>query len=77
LSTTPTAGTSPPTVTAPIHDPVAVGHNAAGEKVSGQLPDAGASDGGAAGPAVVGVGLVALLAVGGGVTAWRRRASRG
>jgi hypothetical protein len=69
-------GWAPATGSASGTDPVAMGHNAAGERVSGELPDVASSDGGSAMTAVGGLGLVALLVAGGGVAAWRRRASR-
>jgi hypothetical protein len=44
--------------------------------VTGDLPKATDPAGGSARATVVGVGAVALLALGAGVAAWRRRASR-
>jgi hypothetical protein len=61
----------------PILDPVAVGHNAAGERVSGELPHATSTQDGSARTAIVGIGIVALLAAGAGIAALRRRAGRG
>ncbi|MDX6309040.1 MAG: hypothetical protein QOI06_2086 [Nocardioidaceae bacterium] len=59
----------------PVDNPVAVGHNAAGVKVSGSLPQDGSSPHDSAVTAVIGIGVVAMLAVG-GFAAWRRRADR-
>jgi hypothetical protein len=74
--TSSTSRSSGPSTTTAVSNPVVVGHNAAGERVSGALP-AAASSGGASAGTLLGVGLVALLVAGGGVAAWRRRASRG
>lgn len=78
-TTHPGRGPGPPTVDSPspITDPVAAGHNAAGERVSGELPGDTSTPGGSVRTLVVGLGLVALLAGGGAVAAWRRRADRG
>jgi hypothetical protein len=71
-----TSTSSGPSATPAVSNPVEVGHNAAGERVSGALPAAASPGGASAGTTLLGVGLVALLLAGGGVAAWRRRASR-
>lgn len=68
----PTATGSAP---GPIDNPVTAGHNASGVKVSGSLPQDGSPPHDSALTAVIGIGIVAMLAVGGFV-AWRRRADR-
>jgi hypothetical protein len=68
------ASSSAPTVA----DPVAVGHNAAGVTVSGQLPRSTSRGGhGSIRAFAVGLGLVAALAVAASIAAWRRRAGPG
>lgn len=57
-------------------DPVAVGHNGAGDKVSGRLPAQSAASGGSAGPAAIGLIVVGGLGAGAAITAWRRKANR-
>jgi hypothetical protein len=69
----PPSTTSSAVAPAPTDNPVAVGHNAAGEKVSGQLPSGSTRSTGSPAAAVAGVLVLAVLAAGGYV-AWRRRA---
>jgi hypothetical protein len=71
------ANAATPSDSATTDNPVAVGHNGQGEKVSGELPaSASRSGGGSATTAVVGILVLAMLAAGGFV-AWRRRAGSG
>ncbi len=70
-------GTETTTGTTGNSNPVAVGHNAAGEKVSGALPAETQEAAGSSRGTVIGLCVVVLLGIGGGAAVWRRRAGPG